>query len=212
MHSLFPIPTPSSNQILLKARIRHTRYFLLSISPVILVMGSIYPQSSLMHLSMEGLGHILITCGVFIRVFASMYIGGRKNDELVVTGLFSIVRNPLYVGTFLAMTGLCMFTASWAVTVFFMCAFALYYRITVAREELFLSLKFGPAYQAYLTTVPQWLPRFELWKSPEIVEAKPQFVLRTITDAIPYLIAMPLLETLCSLRSSGILPVLFTLP
>jgi protein-S-isoprenylcysteine O-methyltransferase Ste14 len=202
---------PAEGGVLLKARVRHTRIFLALLVPLVAVTSPSWPESSLPHEAMEWAGHLLVPAGVLIRVFASLYIGGRKNDELITDGPFSIVRNPLYVGSFGATTGLALLTGSLVMTALLALSFAAYYSATIAREEVFLHRKFGVRYRRYARRVPRWIPSPGLWESPEELAAKPRFVLRTILDGSLFLLCIPILESLCELRSAGAVPTLLTL-
>lgn len=206
-----PAPAASGGGVLLKARIRHTRMFVAAMVPVVLVTSSFWPAYSLPHRIMDWGGHLLVPAGVLIRVFSSVYIGGRKNDELITWGPFSTVRNPLYVGSFLATMGLALLTASVLITFLLALAFAAYYSATVAREELFLYRKFGARYRRYVRRVPRWVPNLRLWESPEELGTKPYFVLRTILDGSLFLLCVPILETLCEMRAKGAMPTMLTL-
>lgn len=205
-----PLAAPGGS-VLLKARIKHTRLFLAALAPLVFVTAPYSPQYNLPHEIMEWVGHLLVPLGVSIRVYASLYVGGRKNDDLVTWGPFSIVRNPLYVGSFIATIGLSLLTASVAITALVAVAFAAYYSATVAREEVHLHRKFGVRYRQYLRRVPRWVPGFSLWDSPEELVTKPRFVLRTITDGTLFFLCIPVLEALCDLKSNGTVPSLLTL-
>lgn len=195
----------------LVGRMRYTRWFIIALAPLILVTASKWPENSLMHEMMEWGGHILVVAGVMIRVFASLYVGGRKNNELITDGPFSIVRNPLYVGSFLAMVGLGLLTGSLLITLLLVLAFVFCYAVTVPREELYLSRKFGERYTHYMQRVPRWLPKFSLWQNPSEMNVKPYFVLRTMLDGAGFFLAIPVLEAVCTLRQQGVLPTYLTL-
>lgn len=208
---------PSSNDqstgnTLLKARIFHTRIFCLLLIPLLVVAAPGWPEHSLPHEIMEFSGHFLVSGGVLIRVLSSVYIGGRKNAALVTEGPFSIVRNPLYVGSFLALTGLALMTASLTLMAIMIAAFCLYYSATVRREEAYLQQKFGATYRSYAERVPRWVPEPLLWEEPRETRTKPYFVRRAALDASVFLLIVPLLQGLCELRESGAVPVLLILP
>lgn len=194
------------------SRIRHTRVFCLLLIPLLVITGSRWPENSLLHELMEFSGHFFVTGGVLLRVLAATYIGGQKNDSIAAGGPFSVVRNPLYVGTFFASLGLAMMTASVTVTLIVAIAFCAYYSFTVQREEAFLRHKFGDCYQSYVERVPRWLPALRLWTEPGELFAKPYYIRRAVLDASAFLLAVPLLEGLCELREKGIAPTLVVLP
>lgn len=83
----------------------------------------------------------------------------RAVQRLVTYGIFDWVRNPLYVGNFLAWLG--VVTASgvlWFLPVAVL-LFALEYSLIVRFEEGVLESTFGAEYLAYKGRTPRWLPR-----------------------------------------------------
>lgn len=89
--------------------------------------------------------------------------GGKDHkvyaEDLVTTGLYAHVRNPMYVGNFFLIIGLAMASNSW---VFALAGVPLalgMHKAIVAAEENFLRNKFGPQFEAYCARVPRWVPR-----------------------------------------------------
>lgn len=80
--------------------------------------------------------------------------------DLVTDGLFSHVRNPLYVGNLLILAGLFIVHHGAGVYLVGGVNFLLAYLAIVAAEEHYLRGKFGEAYARYCADVPRWLPRF----------------------------------------------------
>lgn len=85
-------------------------------------------------------------------------------DTLNTTGIYSIVRNPLYLGNFFMILGTTMFIMVWWVIVIYMLIFWLYYERIIMAEESFLIKKFGRPYIEYLQITPIFIPNFKLWK------------------------------------------------
>lgn len=210
---VFAPDQPSSTQeyVQLRGRMRYTRWFIAALTPLVVFNASPWPEHSLAHELMQWGGHVLVVVGVMIRIYASLYVGGRKNHQLIMEGPFSIVRNPLYVGSFIATVGLGLLTISLSLTALLIVAFALCYTYTVEREELYLKRKFGDEYAQYMRTVPRWIPKLSLWLVPNELSVKPYFVLRTIADGAVFFLAVPILEALCELRIQGVFPTYLTL-
>lgn len=196
----------------MSARIRNTRIFCLLLIPLFVMMAPWWPENSLLHELMEFGGHVFVAVGVLLRLLATVYIGGQKNKTITAIGPFSVVRNPLYIGTFFAAIGLAMMTASVTVTIAVILAFCFYYSVVVRREETSLRARFGESYRAYMERVPRWLPAPRLWTEPAEVTAKPYFVRQAALDASVFLMTVPLLEALCELHESGMVPTLLVLP
>jgi protein-S-isoprenylcysteine O-methyltransferase Ste14 len=84
--------------------------------------------------------------------------GGQIADELNVTGVYSIVRHPLYVGNFFMWLGPVLFLRSAWFDVVFCLIYWLYYERIMFAEEQFLRRKFGEAYDIWSATVGSFIP------------------------------------------------------
>jgi protein-S-isoprenylcysteine O-methyltransferase Ste14 len=82
-----------------------------------------------------------------------------RASALRTTGLYSVVRHPLYVGNTLTAVGLAAFTAAWYVPVIVALASLLYHERIAAREEAFLEDRFGEAFRSWAARVPAMIPR-----------------------------------------------------
>ena len=112
--------------------------------------------------------------GLAIRVNAVAYSGkhtsGRNTDQgqvaemLNTRGLYSIIRNPLYVGNYFMWLGIAMLTCSlWFIGVFTL-IFWIYYERIVFAEEAFLREKFGDAYLQWAAKTPIFIPFKLKWQ------------------------------------------------
>lgn len=82
-------------------------------------------------------------------------------ESLNTTGIYSVVRHPLYLGNFFMWLGPAMLTGHlWFILVFCLFYWIYYERIMYA-EEQFLRGKFGKAYLEWSETVPPFVPRFK---------------------------------------------------
>ncbi len=80
--------------------------------------------------------------------------------ELVITGPYRYVRNPIYVGAALIMLGHFLWFGYWALLTYPALAFIGVHLFVVLYEEPSLKRRFGPSYEKYLNNVPRWLPKF----------------------------------------------------
>jgi len=111
--------------------------------------------------------------GVVVRAYTVGYAAkgtsGRNTKEgqiaetLNTTGIYSIVRNPLYLGNFIIMLGQVAFLGSAWCLVVYMLSFWLYYERIIMAEEDFLHKKFGSEYEAYALRTPVFIPKLSLW-------------------------------------------------
>ena len=104
-------------------------------------------------------GTFALLAGVALRIWASLYIGGHKNQTVVHQGPYGIVRNPLYLGNFLTVIGVVTLSGSLLLAGLALPVIAIVIWLTIASEEDNLDRKFGTAYAAYRAEVPRFVPR-----------------------------------------------------
>jgi hypothetical protein len=85
----------------------------------------------------------------------------QRAEELNTTGLYSVVRHPLYLGNFLMGLGIALQPRVWYVPVIAALAFALYYERIIIAEEAFLERRFGDAFRTWAAAVPTIVPSWE---------------------------------------------------
>jgi hypothetical protein len=87
--------------------------------------------------------------------------------SLNVTGLYSVVRHPIYLGNFLMWFGISLVPRCWWFTVITLLIFWLYYERIMFAEECFLWEQFGDAYREWASRTPAFIPRFNTWVKPD---------------------------------------------
>lgn len=93
---------------------------------------------------------------------------GQVADTLNTTGLYSIVRHPLYLGNYLMWLGPIMVLRSpWAIIVMTL-AFWLYYERIMFAEEEFLRRSFGEPWTAWAARTPAFVPRLGGWRRADL--------------------------------------------
>jgi protein-S-isoprenylcysteine O-methyltransferase Ste14 len=85
-------------------------------------------------------------------------VNGQLADELNVTGIYSILRHPLYLGNFFMWLGPVLFIRSVGVTLVFCLIYWLYYERIMFAEEQFLRRKFGDIYDKWSENVRSFIP------------------------------------------------------
>jgi len=116
--------------------------------------------------------------GEAIRIFTVGYaprntsgrntITGQIADELNVTGIYSQLRHPLYLGNFLMWLGPVLFLRSFVFTLLFLLVYWLYYERIMFAEEQFLRGKFGDAYDKWSEKIKAIIPRFKGYIKPSL--------------------------------------------
>jgi protein-S-isoprenylcysteine O-methyltransferase Ste14 len=87
-------------------------------------------------------------------------------EELNTTGIYSIVRHPLYLGNFFMWMGIVMYTLNPCFVIIVCLLFWIYYERIMFAEEQFLAKKFGQAYQDWSVRTPAFVPKLKGFVSP----------------------------------------------
>ncbi len=82
-------------------------------------------------------------------------------EQLNTTGIYSVVRHPLYLGNYLISLGIVIFTHSPMFILIFSLLFWIYYERIMAAEEDFIGNKFGDAFMNWAARTPAFLPSFK---------------------------------------------------
>jgi protein-S-isoprenylcysteine O-methyltransferase Ste14 len=112
-------------------------------------------------------------CGLLVRCWAIGFAGAgtsgrscrsQQADELNTTGLYSVMRNPLYLGNYMMWMSVAIVTRTYwlplvGTGVFFVC-----YRLIIRAEEAFLRNRFGHAFYAWASVTPAFIPDFRRWR------------------------------------------------
>lgn len=112
-------------------------------------------------------GAMLMVVGVSLVVLARREFAqyaqptdpGLPTSEIITTGVFSVSRNPLYLGGIFMLAGISFaFNLPWVLILLIPSIIACHY-ILIVPEEGYLAAKFGEQYRVYATTVHRWMGR-----------------------------------------------------
>ncbi len=112
---------------------------------------------------------LLSLTGFFVRAYAigttPTGTSGRNTSEQIaeslnITGIYSLVRHPLYLGNYLMWIGIVLFTYNFYFLLIVSLAYWLYYERIMFAEERFLERKFGDVYLNWSQKVPAFFPKF----------------------------------------------------
>jgi protein-S-isoprenylcysteine O-methyltransferase Ste14 len=179
---------------------------------VFAVTDSRHVTGSTAHELIEWVGFVLIVVCILGRTWSSLYIGGRKIEELVQTGPYSVMRNPLYFFSILGAAGVGAQSGSALIALICGLIALIVFRVVVGQEEKVLLERYGDIYRTFMTRVPRFFPKPSLWADDATLTIRPPRVVMTFADALVFLLAIPIAEGFEYLQDIGVLPVLLTLP
>lgn len=104
------------------------------------------------------LGGLMVVLGLALRTWAAGIL--RKDRELTTSGPYRLIRNPLYVGSFLMMFGFCALIGDADNFWLILGPVLILYTIKVRQEERSLGEMFPAAWADYVRTTPRFFPRF----------------------------------------------------
>jgi protein-S-isoprenylcysteine O-methyltransferase Ste14 len=89
-------------------------------------------------------------------------------NSLNTTGMYSIVRHPLYIGNFLIGFGITLVCWVWWLPAIYALLFLAYYERIMLAEEAFLHRRFGEEFERWAAKTPAFWPRFSQWRRPAL--------------------------------------------
>lgn len=114
--------------------------------------------------SMSGVILRMITVGFVPEGTSGRNTKAQIADVLNTTGMYSVVRNPLYLGNFIIWFGLSLFVKVWWLSFIIILVFWIYYERIIFAEEEFLRDKFGQQYLEWAEKTPAFIPKFSQWR------------------------------------------------
>lgn len=142
-------------------------------------------------------GLILIIMGEVIRVWAAGHL--QKNEVLTVSGPYSYVKNPLYIGSIFITSGFCILADNiyiLAASMFMFCFHYIPYKKRVEGDRL--KKIFGQKYEDYDEKVPEYIPRLTpysrekvKWRFKIFIENSEEGILLLILIGVILILSRP---------------------
>lgn len=117
-------------------------------------------QDGILKAFLDAFGILLVICGFLLRIASRGYKAthSANSQNLVAGGPYALMRNPMYLGTFLIGMGVSLFIFSWWVSLVFGFIFLLIYIPQIKKEEAVLYRRFGDEYNRYRQRTPGFFP------------------------------------------------------
>ena len=130
------------------------------LGPLSLPFGSLRPVGIAAGavLIVVGIALIVMTRGEFAR-HGENTDPGHPTRQVMTTGVFSISRNPLYLGIVVFLVGVALAADLPWVLVFLLPSLVACQAILIGPEEKYLAAKFGEEYARYRRSVGRWVGR-----------------------------------------------------
>jgi len=192
-------------------RLRLTALLLLSLLALVATTERT-AATGLAGLLVQLLGLACIACAALGRVWASVFIAGYKDSQLVRGGPYAVLRHPLYALSLLAMLGVGLTTRSATLTAALLVAFAAIYARAAREEDGFLRSAHGDAFDRYARDVHAFRPRWSAYTVPEAIEVRPRVLWKAFLDAGTLLGYWALLIVADALQRAALTPAWTTLP
>jgi protein-S-isoprenylcysteine O-methyltransferase Ste14 len=100
----------------------------------------------------------------FVRVGRGTLMPAVPTEDLVVSGLYRYVRNPMYVGDLVSLAGEAILFWSRGLAIYTLLVGLGFHLFVVLYEERTLARRHPSDYPRYVRQVPRWLPRLTPWQ------------------------------------------------
>jgi protein-S-isoprenylcysteine O-methyltransferase Ste14 len=115
-------------------------------------------------LALGAIGSVMFVCGIALAIWARFHLGSnwgmpmtqKEDPELVTSGPYQMIRNPIYTGLLIAMLGTALVTNLAGLVVVAILSGYFYYSATV--EERNLARAFPASYPAYRAGTKKLIP------------------------------------------------------
>jgi protein-S-isoprenylcysteine O-methyltransferase Ste14 len=117
-------------------------------------------------ISLFGLAIRIFTVGYTPKNTSGRNVTDQVADTLNTSGIYSIVRHPLYLGNFFMWVGPALLTGQFWFILSFCFFYWIYYERIMFAEEQYLRGKFGDTYLNWAANVPAFIPNFKNYVKP----------------------------------------------
>lgn len=158
-------------------------------------------HDDLTHELLKVSGILLVVLAMLGRIWATVFIGGKKNRSLIQDGPYSLTRNPLYFFSFLGMIGVFFVAKHLLLCGIMIVVYLVYYQILMRQEEKKLRRMFPDEYEEWAKKTPLFFPK-KPWAYNSNGErlADVDKICSSIKDALWFLFVMLLLLLVDQLR------------
>lgn len=160
----------------------------------------------------QAAGFALVAGAVLWRLWATLFVAGRKETELVREGPYAACRHPLYLGSVVAALGIGLTTRSLSLALVLPLAIGLFATAAARREDAAFAARHGDAWQTYRAGVPAFIPARGWMRAATAVTVPTAIYRKAFLDAGAFLLLWLLVLLAETLRAAGAWPAVLRLP
>ena len=101
-------------------------------------------------------GLVVYLFGVVLSIVAVLNFATSPKDKVITKGLYSISRNPVYIGLILMQVGLGIICSSWVYLLLTLVLLILLNE-NLSAEERYCLYRYGDSYRQYKNKTPRWI-------------------------------------------------------
>jgi protein-S-isoprenylcysteine O-methyltransferase Ste14 len=195
-----------------RLRVMVSRIFAMLVVLLVIFTMPSFKRGGFVDILFKTSGLFLLTVCSMGRLWALLYISGKKTHEVITDGPYSIVRHPLYLFSFIGAIGIGLASDNILVLAALVIFYLSYYPLTILSEEKTLTKKFGQAYIDYAKCTPRFLPKLSLYKSPDYFVVNAEIFLKNMAIGMWFVWAFILFNIIAMLQTMGLIHVLFKVP
>ena len=195
-----------------KNRIWYTRLIASMILLIVLFTSHSWQEYTFLDMIIQWLGYTMIVITTLGRIWCFVYISGYKDDQLIQYGPYSLVRNPLYVFSFIGTIGLGLASENLVALGLMVILFCILYPSVVDEEESKLKAIYGKSFEEYVKKIPRWIPDFKHFHQTEAYPIKPRIFTKAMLESMWFLLFYMILQIIENLHHMGVLPIILTIP
>jgi len=138
--------------------------FIILLTGFLYLFPGLYSSNRVLDNVLDFVGIITILKGVLFRMIARGHkkVHSRKGEALVIDGPYTVVRNPMYLGSFLIGAGFVLIVWPWWTLPIFAWLFYMRFTKQVVKEETLLTELFGKEYKVYCRRIPRVFPTWKI--------------------------------------------------
>ena len=153
--------------------------------------------------SFFGLGIRILTVGHTPKGTSGRNTKKQVADTLNTKGMYSVVKNPLYLGNFFMGLGIALFAHMWWLTIIYILVFWLYYERIIFAEEAYLRNKYGDEYLEWANSTPAFLPKLSKYQKADLPFSLRNVLKREYNGFFAVIVVMFILETVGEIYAEG---------